>query len=74
MHWLHVGSLAGRIETVIDGYVWQADTTGIKAAWGADDHQSGITKFKVAVGTTHGQCSFYKINHLFNLVVVFLPP
>ncbi|OPL20593.1 hypothetical protein AM593_04880, partial [Mytilus galloprovincialis] len=54
MHWLHVGSLAGRIETVIDGYVWQADTTGIKAAWGADDHQSGITKFKVAVGTTHG--------------------
>ncbi|CAC5392346.1 unnamed protein product [Mytilus coruscus] len=55
MHWLHVGSLAGRIETVIDGYVWQADTTGIKAAWGADDHQSGLPKFKVAVGTTHGR-------------------
>jgi hypothetical protein len=39
---------------MIDGYVWQADTTGIKAAWAADDHQSGITGFIVAVGTSPG--------------------
>ena len=54
IHWLQVGSLADNNEKIIDGYVWQADTTGIKAAWAADDHQSGITKFIVAVGTSPG--------------------
>jgi hypothetical protein len=33
IHWLQVGSLADNYEKIIDGYVWQADTTGIKAAW-----------------------------------------
>jgi hypothetical protein len=54
IHWLQVGSLADNYEKIIDGYVWQADTTGIKAAWAADDHQSGITGFIVAVGTSPG--------------------
>ncbi|XP_076076023.1 uncharacterized protein LOC143046845 [Mytilus galloprovincialis] len=54
MHWMYVGVLSGRFETVVKGYVWQADTTGIKVVWAADDHESGITKFRVAVGTTHG--------------------
>ena len=54
IHWLQVGSLAANNEKIIDGYVWQADTTGIKAAWAADDHQSGITRFIVAVGTSPG--------------------
>ena len=54
MHWLHVGSRAGNLENVIDGYVWQADPIGIKAAWAADDLQSGITKFLAAVGTSPG--------------------
>ena len=53
-HWLQVGSLADNNEKIIDGYVWQADTTGIKAALAADDHQSGITRFTVAVGTSPG--------------------
>ncbi|VDI79784.1 Hypothetical predicted protein [Mytilus galloprovincialis] len=52
VHWLHVGSLAGSVEDVVDGFVLQADTTGIKVAWAADDPQSGIVQFKVAVGTT----------------------
>lgn len=54
MHWLHVGSLAGSVEDVVDGFVLQADTTGIKVTWAADDPQSGIVHFKVAVGTTKG--------------------
>lgn len=55
MHWLHVGSLAGSVEDVVDGFVLQADTTGIKVAWAAEDPQSGIVQFKVAVGTTKGK-------------------
>jgi hypothetical protein len=54
IHWLQVGSLADNYEKIIDGYVWQADTTGIKAVCAADDHQSGITRFIVAVGTSPG--------------------
>ena len=46
--------LTSEIEKKVDGYVYQADTSGIKAAWDADDHQSGITSYKVAVGTTPG--------------------
>ena len=49
-----MGSLADNNENIIDGYVWQADTTGIKAVCAADDHQSGITRFIVAVGTSPG--------------------
>ena len=54
IHWFHVGTLTSGIEKKVDGYVWQADTSGIKAAWKADDHQSGITDYKVAVGTSPG--------------------
>ncbi|CAG2236309.1 unnamed protein product [Mytilus edulis] len=51
---LHVNTLANDEEQVVYGYVWQADTNGIKAAWQASDHQSGIISFKIAVGSTSG--------------------
>ncbi|XP_063408918.1 uncharacterized protein LOC134692399 [Mytilus trossulus] len=54
INWLHVNTLSDDQEQVVDNYVWQADTNGIKAAWQASDHQSGIISFKIAVGTTHG--------------------
>ncbi|CAG2214886.1 unnamed protein product [Mytilus edulis] len=54
INWLHVNTLSDDEEKVVDNYVWQADTTGIKAAWQASDHQSGIVSFKIAVGTTPG--------------------
>lgn len=52
---MKVGTLSEGHEEDIDGYVWQADTSGIKAAWDADDHQSGVVGYKVAVGTTKGR-------------------
>ncbi|CAG2193139.1 unnamed protein product [Mytilus edulis] len=54
IHWLHVGTLASGMEKKVDGFVWQADTSGIKVAWDADDHQSGIVGYRLAVGTTKG--------------------
>ena len=54
VHWLKVGTLSEGQEEDIDGYVLQADVTGIKAAWEADDHQSGVVGYKVAVGTSKG--------------------
>lgn len=41
-------------EEAVYGYVYQADTNGIKAAWQASDHHSGIVSFKIAVGSTSG--------------------
>ena len=49
-----VGGLVEGREDTIDGYVLQADLSGIKAAWDADDHQSGIVKYDIAVGTFSG--------------------
>jgi Pyruvate/2-oxoacid:ferredoxin oxidoreductase gamma subunit len=31
--WLKVGTLASGVEEKIDGYVWQANTKAVKAAW-----------------------------------------
>lgn len=56
---MRVGVIGGAPEQRVEGYVWQADTKGIKVSWLSDDPQSGITGYKVAVGTTAGkQVSF----------------
>lgn len=55
IHWLRVGELVGDREEKINGYVWQADTSGIKAAWDTDDPQSGIKEYLVSVGTKKGR-------------------
>ncbi|VDI67222.1 Hypothetical predicted protein [Mytilus galloprovincialis] len=52
--WLHVNTLSDDEEQTVYGYVWQADTEGIKAAWRASDHQSGVISFKIAVGSSPG--------------------
>ncbi|XP_076085507.1 uncharacterized protein LOC143056307 [Mytilus galloprovincialis] len=52
--WLKVGTLVSGVEEKVDGYVWQAGTKGIKAAWLAIDPESGIIGYEVAVGTTPG--------------------
>ncbi|XP_071123199.1 uncharacterized protein [Mytilus edulis] len=54
IHWLRVGELVGDREERVNGFVWQADTSGIKAAWEAVDPQSGIKEYLVAVGTRKG--------------------
>ncbi|CAG2187681.1 unnamed protein product [Mytilus edulis] len=54
IHWLRVGALAGVNEDKFDGYVWQADTSGIKAAWLAVDPQSGIKEYMVSIGSHKG--------------------
>ncbi|CAG2247498.1 unnamed protein product [Mytilus edulis] len=54
IHWLHVNTLSDDVEQIVYGYVWQADTNGIKAAWRAIDHQSGIKNYKIAVGSSPG--------------------
>ncbi|VDI73733.1 Hypothetical predicted protein, partial [Mytilus galloprovincialis] len=54
IHWLHVNTLSDDVEQIVYGYVWQADTNGIKAAWRAIDHQSGIKNYKIAVGSSQG--------------------
>ncbi|XP_071152144.1 uncharacterized protein, partial [Mytilus edulis] len=51
---LHVNTLTDDEEEAVYGYVYQADTNGIKAAWQASDHHSGIVNFKIAVGSTSG--------------------
>lgn len=53
--WLRVGVIGGAPEQKVEGYVWQADTKGIKASWLTDDPQSGIAGYTVAVGTSPGQ-------------------
>ena len=53
--WLKVGTLVSGVEEKVDGYVWQAGTKGIKAAWLAIDPESGIIGYEVAVGTTPGK-------------------
>ncbi|VDH98959.1 Hypothetical predicted protein [Mytilus galloprovincialis] len=52
--WLKVGTLVSGEEEEVGGYVWQASTKGIKAAWSAKDPESGIIGYEVAVGTTPG--------------------
>ncbi|XP_076086943.1 uncharacterized protein LOC143057517 [Mytilus galloprovincialis] len=54
VNWLHVNTLTDDEEQAVYGYVYQADTNGIKAVWQASDHQSGIVSFKIAVGSTSG--------------------
>ncbi|XP_076086791.1 uncharacterized protein LOC143057371 [Mytilus galloprovincialis] len=51
---LKVGPLTGGYEVVMSGFVKQADTQGIQAAWSGVDSQSGISGYQVAVGTTSG--------------------
>ena len=46
-----MGVVSGEVEEEHDGYVWQADKTGIQAAWLAIDGESGIKAYWVAVGT-----------------------
>lgn len=58
IHWLRVGALAGINEDKFDGYVWQADTSGIKAAWLAVDPQSGIKEYMVSIGSHKGMFLF----------------
>ena len=53
-----MGVIGGAPEQRVEGYVWQADTKGIKVSWLSDDPQSGITGYKVAVGTTAGKLKF----------------
>ncbi|XP_076085326.1 uncharacterized protein LOC143056125 [Mytilus galloprovincialis] len=52
--WLKVGTLVSGEEEKVHGYVWQANTKGIKAAWLAVDPESGVIGYEVAVGTTPG--------------------
>ncbi|KAK3101942.1 hypothetical protein FSP39_007535 [Pinctada imbricata] len=54
LEWIRVGTLSGQIESIIDGYVYQADPNGIEASWSAFDAQSNILDYKLAVGTTPG--------------------
>lgn len=58
IHWLRVGEIAGNSEDKFDGYVWQADTSGIKAAWFAVDPQSGIKGYMISVGSHKGMFLF----------------
>ena len=58
-----MGTLSSGVEKKVDGYVWQADTKGIKAAWDSDDHQSGVTAYIVAVGTSPGFISNFLFIH-----------
>ncbi|XP_048258676.1 uncharacterized protein LOC125384201 [Haliotis rufescens] len=54
MKWVDVGIFSGNDEELIDGYVTQSDTSGIKATWFAKDSESGIKSYMVAIGTTQG--------------------
>lgn len=49
-----MGTFSEDVEEKIDGYVWQADTSGIKASYMGIDSQSGIVAYHVAVGTSPG--------------------
>ncbi|XP_052806219.1 uncharacterized protein LOC128235437 [Mya arenaria] len=51
---LQVGVLGTADEEIVFEYVWQADHDGIKVSWEASDHESGITGFRFAIGTTPG--------------------
>lgn len=44
-------------EELVSGYMHQADREGIMVAWDIEDHQSGIVKHELAVGTTPGYYS-----------------
>lgn len=44
-------------EELTSGHVHQADREGIMVAWDVEDHQSGIVKHELAVGTTPGYYS-----------------
>ncbi|KAJ8321023.1 hypothetical protein KUTeg_002610 [Tegillarca granosa] len=52
IHWVRVGTFSEAVEEKVDGYVWQADTSGIKASFMGVDSQSGIVAYYVAVGGT----------------------
>lgn len=41
-------------EHKVDGYVWMSDKKGIQASWLCQDHESGVTGYMVAVGTSQG--------------------
>lgn len=55
MKWVYVGIFSGSSEELINGYVIQSDNSGIMATWFATDHESGISSYSIAVGTTEGQ-------------------
>ncbi|XP_048250793.1 uncharacterized protein LOC124111176 [Haliotis rufescens] len=54
MKWVYVGIFSGSSEELINGYVIQSDNSGIMATWFATDHESGISSYAIAVGTTEG--------------------
>ena len=56
MDHVYVGVLSSEDEVLINNeYVLQSDQTGIKAAWRATDHESGVDTYEVSVGTSPGQ-------------------
>ena len=54
VRWFHVGVFFGESENIHDGYVYQADHSGIKLSYLAFDHQSGITDITIKIGTSEG--------------------
>ncbi|XP_070573744.1 uncharacterized protein [Ptychodera flava] len=52
---ISIGAMtADEDEELIDGYVMQTDTEGIRAFWEAVDFESGIFAYWIAVGTSSG--------------------
>ncbi|XP_070573769.1 uncharacterized protein [Ptychodera flava] len=52
---ISIGAMtADKEEELIDGYVMQTDTEGIRAYWEAVDFESGIFAYWIAVGTSSG--------------------
>ena len=55
MLYSHAGVLSGDSEQLIDGLVIHNNQVGIRASWDGSDPESGITEYKVAIGTSAGE-------------------
>ena len=55
MLYSHAGVLSGNSEQLIDGLVIHNNPVGIRASWDGSDPESGITEYKVAIGTSVGE-------------------
>lgn len=61
--WLRVEVTGTGKEHKVDGYVWMSDKKGIQASWLCQDHESGVTGYMVAVGTSPGM-------YIFNIILI----
>ena len=53
---VRAGVIAGSVEEMVNGYVYQSKLHGTAGSWAAIDRESGVAEYLVSVGTTECEC------------------